>query len=131
MIAKHALNLPRIPSGYTPTVHVTLDRAGSEGESRLRLGVTHTRYSLDTGGDPQALARGRRLLSRCCRLHNVHLMGWGTIPDDHPLMVGMVGLQTAHRYGNATPLASDFVFGVGNRWANRHTGSVEVYTKGR
>ena len=28
-------------------------------------------------------------------------------------------------------LASDFVFGIGNRWANRHTGSVEVYTKGR
>src|SRR3954465_2770429 len=59
------------------------------------------------------------------------LMGWGTIPDDHPLMAGMVGLQTAHRYGNATMLASDFVFGVGNRWANRHTGSVETYTKGR
>ncbi|QEN87676.1 glyoxylate carboligase [Labrys sp. KNU-23] len=59
------------------------------------------------------------------------LMGWGTIPDDHPLMAGMVGLQTSHRYGNATLLASDFVFGIGNRWANRHTGSVEVYTKGR
>src|SRR6202521_1030493 len=59
------------------------------------------------------------------------LMGWGTIPDDHPLMVGMVGLQTSHRYGNATMLASDFVLGIGNRWANRHTGSVEVYTKGR
>lgn len=59
------------------------------------------------------------------------LMGWGTIPDDHPLMAGMVGLQTSHRYGNATMLASDFVFGIGNRWANRHTGSVEVYTKGR
>lgn len=59
------------------------------------------------------------------------LMGWGTIPDDHPLMAGMVGLQTAHRYGNATLLASDFVFGVGNRWANRHTGSVETYTRGR
>ncbi len=28
-------------------------------------------------------------------------------------------------------LNSDFVFGIGNRWANRHTGSVEVYTKGR
>jgi tartronate-semialdehyde synthase len=28
-------------------------------------------------------------------------------------------------------LASDFVLGIGNRWANRHTGSVEVYTKGR
>ena len=59
------------------------------------------------------------------------LMGWGSIPDDHPLMAGMVGLQTAHRYGNATFLASDFVLGIGNRWANRHTGSVEVYTRGR
>jgi tartronate-semialdehyde synthase len=59
------------------------------------------------------------------------LMGWGTIPDDHPLMAGMVGLQTSHRYGNATFLESDFVLGIGNRWANRHTGSVEVYTAGR
>jgi tartronate-semialdehyde synthase len=59
------------------------------------------------------------------------LMGWGTIPDDHPLMAGMVGLQTSHRYGNATLLASDFLLGIGNRWANRHTGSVEVYTSGR
>jgi len=59
------------------------------------------------------------------------LMGWGTIPDDHPLMAGMCGLQTSHRYGNATMLASDFVLGIGNRWANRHTGSVDVYTKGR
>ena len=59
------------------------------------------------------------------------LMGWGTIPDDHPLMAGMCGLQTSHRYGNATMLASDFVIGIGNRWANRHTGSPEVYCKGR
>ncbi|KAF0251224.1 MULTISPECIES: glyoxylate carboligase [Pseudomonas] len=59
------------------------------------------------------------------------LMGWGIIPDDHAQMVGMVGLQTSHRYGNATLLESDLVFGIGNRWANRHTGSVDVYTKGR
>lgn len=59
------------------------------------------------------------------------LMGWGTIPDDHPLMAGMVGLQTSHRYGNATMLASDFVMGIGNRWANRHTGSIEAYTRDR
>ena len=50
------------------------------------------------------------------------LMGWGTIPDDHRLMAGMAGLQTSHRYGNATMLESDFVLGIGNRWANRHTG---------
>ncbi len=48
------------------------------------------------------------------------LMGWGAIPDDHVLMAGMVGLQTSHRYGNATMLQSDFVLGIGNRWANRH-----------
>jgi tartronate-semialdehyde synthase len=59
------------------------------------------------------------------------LMGWGCIPDDHPLMAGMVGLQTSHRYGNATFLQSDFVLGIGNRWANRHTGGIETYTKGR
>lgn len=59
------------------------------------------------------------------------LMGWGALPDDHELMAGMVGLQTAHKYGNATLLESDFVFGIGNRWANRHTGSIDVYTKGR
>ncbi|MDI5987551.1 glyoxylate carboligase [Halomonas sp. M4R5S39] len=59
------------------------------------------------------------------------LMGWGTIPDDHPLMAGMVGLQTSHRYGNATMLESDFVMGIGNRWANRHTGTLETYTEGR
>ena len=59
------------------------------------------------------------------------LMGWGTIPDDHPLMAGMVGLQTSHRYGNATMLESDFVLGIGNRWANRHTGGLDVYRAGR
>ncbi|QMU76026.1 glyoxylate carboligase [Streptacidiphilus sp. PB12-B1b] len=59
------------------------------------------------------------------------LMGWGSIPDDHRLMAGMVGLQTSHRYGNATLLASDFVLGIGNRWANRHTGGIGTYTEGR
>jgi tartronate-semialdehyde synthase len=59
------------------------------------------------------------------------LMGWGAIPDDHPLHAGMVGLQTQHRYGNATFLDSDFVLGIGNRWANRQTGSLEVFTQGR
>ncbi|MFB6596912.1 MULTISPECIES: glyoxylate carboligase [Streptomyces diastaticus group] len=59
------------------------------------------------------------------------LMGWGVLPDDHPLNAGMVGLQTSHRYGNATFLESDFVLGIGNRWANRHTGGLDVYTEGR
>jgi tartronate-semialdehyde synthase len=59
------------------------------------------------------------------------LMGWGAIPDDHPLTAGMAGLQAAHRYGNASLLASDFVLGIGNRWANRHTGGLGTYRRGR
>jgi tartronate-semialdehyde synthase len=60
------------------------------------------------------------------------LMGCGSLPDDHELNAGMVGLQTSHRFGNATFLESDFVLGIGNRWANRHTGyKMDVYTKGR
>lgn len=59
------------------------------------------------------------------------LMGWGILADDHALNAGMVGLQTSHRYGNANFLESDFVLGIGNRWANRHTGKLDVYTEGR
>jgi len=59
------------------------------------------------------------------------LMGWGSISDDHPLNAGMMGLVTQHRYGNATFLRSDFALGIGNRWSNRQTGSIDVYTKGR
>ncbi|GAA1882913.1 glyoxylate carboligase [Paeniglutamicibacter psychrophenolicus] len=59
------------------------------------------------------------------------LMGWGTIPDDHRLQSGMVGIQTHTRYGNVSFLASDFVLGLGNRWANRHTGGLDTYRKGR
>jgi len=80
-------------------------------------------------------ADAAELLVQLAELLNVPviptLMGWGAIPDDHPLMAGMVGLQTAHRYGNATMLASDFVMGIGNRWANRHTGGLDVYRAGR
>ncbi|MGY1763658.1 glyoxylate carboligase [Geodermatophilus sp. SYSU D00779] len=59
------------------------------------------------------------------------LMGWGAIPDDHRLQAGMAGLQTSQRYGNENLLASDLVLGIGNRWANRHTGGLQTYTRGR
>ena len=59
------------------------------------------------------------------------LMGWGSIPDDHRLAQGMVGIQTSQRYANATFLESDLVIGIGNRWAARHTGNLDVYRKGR
>lgn len=55
------------------------------------------------------------------------LMAWGSIPDDHRLQAGMVGIQTHTRYGNASFLESDVVLGIGNRWANRHTGDLTTY----
>ncbi len=54
-------------------------------------------------------------------------MGKGVIPEDHPLYMGIVGLQTQQRYANALFLESDLVVGIGNRWADRHTGDLETY----
>jgi len=54
-------------------------------------------------------------------------MGKGSIPEDHPLFAGIAGLQTSQRYGNALLLESDLVVGIGNRWAERHTGDLETY----
>jgi tartronate-semialdehyde synthase len=54
-------------------------------------------------------------------------MAKGAIPEDHPLFMGVVGLQTQQRYANALFLESDLVVGIGNRWAERHTGDLDVY----
>jgi tartronate-semialdehyde synthase len=54
-------------------------------------------------------------------------MGKGSIPEDHDLYVGTVGLQTQQRYANALFLESDLVVGIGNRWGDRHTGDLDVY----
>jgi tartronate-semialdehyde synthase len=54
-------------------------------------------------------------------------MGKGVIPDDHPLYMGIVGIQTHQRYANQLFLESDLVVGIGNRWAERHTGDLDVY----
>src|SRR5215203_4560115 len=54
-------------------------------------------------------------------------MGKGAIPEDHPLYMGIVGIQTNQRYANALFLESDLIVGIGNRWAERHTGDLDVY----
>jgi tartronate-semialdehyde synthase len=55
------------------------------------------------------------------------LMGWGSIPNDHPLYAGLAGIQTQTRAGNHTMLESDVVLAVGARFADRHTGDLGVY----
>jgi tartronate-semialdehyde synthase len=59
------------------------------------------------------------------------LMGKGGIPEDHDLYAGMVGIQTNTRAGNQAFLESDLVLAVGARFAERHTGDLDVYRRGR
>ena len=54
-------------------------------------------------------------------------MAKGSIPEDHPLYAGIVGIQTSQRFANQLFLESDFVLAVGARFAERHTGNLEVY----
>lgn len=58
-------------------------------------------------------------------------MGKGSIPEDHPLYAGIVGIQTNQRYANALFLESDTILAIGARFADRHTGDLEVYRGGR
>lgn len=119
---------------YSPLEAYKPTATRAQAEKAIELLNASERPLIVSGGGV-INADAAALLQEFAELVNVPviptLMGWGTVPDDHPLMAGMVGLQTSHRYGNQTLLASDFVFGIGNRWANRHTGSVDVYTEGR
>lgn len=133
------LDVQREQIAYDPAIDAPLavqkpapSRAGIE--KALALLVEADRPLIVAGGGV-INAEASDLLVRFAELVNTPvvptLMGWGCIPDDHPLHAGMVGLQTQHRYGNATFLDADVVLGIGNRWANRHTGSIPVYTRGR
>ncbi len=57
----------------------------------------------------------------------VTLMGKGSFDEDSLLYAGMTGVQTSQRYGNASFLESDLVLAVGARFADRHTGQIDVY----
>src|SRR5690606_37826193 len=57
----------------------------------------------------------------------VTLMGKGSFDEDSELYAGMTGVQTSQRYGNASFLESDLVLAVGARFADRHTGKIDVY----
>ena len=58
-------------------------------------------------------------------------MGKGGIPADHPLYAGHIGTMINTQFGLKTFLESDLVLGIGCRFVDRHTGDLDVYTKGR
>ena len=57
--------------------------------------------------------------------------GTGGIPASHPLHVGHIGRQVGCPFGNQFYLGSDLVLGIGCRFNDRHTGALDVYTRGR
>ncbi len=59
------------------------------------------------------------------------VMGKGGMRPDHPLYAGQVGIQCNTRCGNQIFLDSDLVLGIGCRFSDRHTGALDVYTRGR
>jgi tartronate-semialdehyde synthase len=59
------------------------------------------------------------------------LMGKGGIPDIHPLYAGQVGTICNTPFGNNIFLDSDLVLGIGCRFSDRHTGPLDIYTRGR
>jgi len=122
------------PDTYTPLEVYKPKASRAQIEKALTM-LNESEKPLIVSGGGVIIADAAKQLTEFAEILGVPviptLMGWGTIPDDHKLMVGQVGLQTHQRYGNANMLASDFVLGIGNRWANRHTGTLEVYTKDR
>ena len=58
-------------------------------------------------------------------------MGKGSIREDHDLYAGIVGIQTSQRYANALFLESDCILAIGARFADRHTGELDVYRGAR
>ena len=122
------------PDTYTPLPVARPAASRAQAEKALAM-LAESEHPLIVAGGGIINADAADLLVEFAELTGVPvvptLMAWGSIPDDHPLMAGMVGIQTAHRYGNETMLASDFVLGIGNRWANRHTGGLDTYTQGR
>ncbi|MBC7455953.1 MAG: glyoxylate carboligase, partial [Massilia sp.] len=122
------------PDTYQPMALYKPQASRAQIEKALGM-LNDAARPLITAGGGVINADASRLLVEFAEIVGVPviptLMGWGSIPDDHPQMAGMAGLQTSHRYGNATVLASDFMLGIGNRWANRFTGSIEVFAKDR
>ena len=58
-------------------------------------------------------------------------MAKGGIPSDHPLFGGMPGIQCGSPVGNKVFSESDVVLAIGNRFTDRHTGDINIYTQGK
>jgi len=56
------------------------------------------------------------------------LMGKGSIPEDHPLSLGVIGMHGTME-GNQTTLETDLIMGVGLRFSDRTTCKLDVFKR--
>src|SRR5438270_3334583 len=95
------------PEAYQPLPVYKPSASRAQAAKAIDMLVTAERPLIVAGGGI-INADASDLLVELAEILNVPvvptLMGWGSIPDDHHLAAGMVGLQTSHRYGNATML---------------------------
>jgi len=83
-----------LAAGRPPDVVVTVDRSKPAGISSLAVGATHTQNSIDSWGDPNAIARGKELLSQAAIYQNQHIMGFGVLnPEPAPGRYDWSGLD--------------------------------------
>lgn len=54
-------------------------------------------------------------------------MAKGSVPINHPLNAGHVGIQVGQPIGNRVFLDSDLIIGIGCRFTDRHTGDITIY----
>ncbi|QHQ59638.1 glyoxylate carboligase [Anaerocolumna sedimenticola] len=82
-------------------------------------------------GGGVVLANAEKELIQFAEIMNIPVvityMAKGAIPTSHPLYAGMPGIQCGNPVGNKTFLESDVVLAIGNRFTDRHTGSIDVY----
>jgi len=124
---------------YAPEADVSLPIAKSEPDpGQLARAVT----MLLAAENPVLIMGGGVLLADACEQFVefaeylslpviTTYMATGGIPADHPLHVGHIGIQVGSPFGNQFFLGSDLVMGIGNRFGDRHTGKLDVYTRGR
>ncbi len=53
-------------------------------------------------------------------------MGKGSIPEDHPLALGMIGMH-GNKWANLAMQESDVIFAIGTRFSDRITGNVKHF----
>jgi tartronate-semialdehyde synthase len=99
-------------------------------EHAMEMLLSAERPLILAGGGVIISEAGKELLALAEHLQvpvSPTLMGKGAIPEDHPLYAGIVGIQTQQRFANQIFLESDLVLAVGARFADRHTGALDVY----